>query len=276
MPFTQQGLSQTQLDGFNCWEIALELGQFTFKYLHSDLYEQKFTLFGGKELNGFESWRNLEKNYGGSGKTVEVSGLSRFVAFPQCETDSGLFLHLARWEEYLNKYGSELRRTPDTLRVMVLNTLPRALADKLRPKRAKYPTFQSILQYVRDRLEEQREIAKADAIHQTKKPAAKITSLAASTARGAAATATLANVRPSATANQAPTMEDLQSMVVAMGPRPQTARKFTNHLKQQLFVDAGNAASRDTAATRVKSGRRSLAPMAGRPLAIKEPRTRPG
>ena len=77
--------------------------------------------------------------------------------------------HLAKWEEYLNRYGSDLRRSPETLRVMILQVLPKDMAEKLRLKREKYPTFQTILAYVRDRAEERREVAKAEALHQPKK-----------------------------------------------------------------------------------------------------------
>ena len=63
----------SQVDGFNCWKIALELGTFTMKYLHNDLYDNKFTLCGREDLNGFELWMNLEQYYDGSGKEVEVS-----------------------------------------------------------------------------------------------------------------------------------------------------------------------------------------------------------
>ena len=65
------------------------------KYLGADLQKDKYSLCGGKELNGFELWRNLEKHYGGAGKEVEVGGLSRFMNFPKCESESHLLRHLA-------------------------------------------------------------------------------------------------------------------------------------------------------------------------------------
>ena len=45
-PFTKEGLINSQIDGFNCWEVALELGGFTMKLLHADLYNNKFSLCG--------------------------------------------------------------------------------------------------------------------------------------------------------------------------------------------------------------------------------------
>ena len=138
--FIKDGLMNSQVDGFNCWEVALELGGFTMKYLHSDLYESKFTLCGGEELNGFALWRNLELQYGGTGKYIDVSGLTKFMNYPQCKTENGLLKHLATWEEFLTKCGTELQQTLATLRVMLLNILPKEISDQLRPKIGKYPT----------------------------------------------------------------------------------------------------------------------------------------
>ena len=63
--------------------------------------------------------------------------------YPQCKTENGLLKHLATWEEYLTKNGTELQQTPATLRVMLLNILPKEISDQLRPKMGKYPTFQN-------------------------------------------------------------------------------------------------------------------------------------
>ena len=235
-PFDRQELIHQEMDGFNCWEVAIELGHFTFKYLHSDLYEDKWSLCGGPELNGFELWRNLEKRYGGTGKAVEVSGLATFMNFPGCNSEDNLVSHLARWEEYLNRYGSELRRTPETLRVMILQVLPKDMADKLRLKRDKYPTFQSILAYVRDRHEERREVAKAEAFHQSRRSNRVSTMMEEQGQATYAAVA--ARTQPKQQVRQqvpvAPTMEDLQNMVAAVSglrqkpnsPAPNAFKKF--------------------------------------------------
>ena len=229
-PFTCEGLARTQsnIDGFNALEIALELGGFTMKYLSSELYEDRYQLCGGKELNGFELWRNLELRYGGTGKEVEVNGLTRFMSFPQCASERGLLKHVNLWEELLNKYGSELRQTPATLRIMLINTLPKDMADKLRPKRVKYPTFQSIMAYVRNKIEEERELYKADVLHQPKGPSAKIHSFDADAepeyktycevAQQAQAQAPPAQV-PKPAAPVSPTMVDIAQMIAALGPQ---------------------------------------------------------
>ena len=218
-PFLKHDLAQSQMDGFNCWEVAIELGHFTFKYLHSDLYEDKWTLCGGPDLNGFELWRNLEKRYGGTGKAVEVTGLATFMNFPSCNVEANLVSHLAKWEEYLNRYGSELRRSPETLRVMILQVLPKEMAEKLRLKREKYPTFQSILAYVRDRHEERQEVAKAEALHQPRRSGR----VSAMTEEQTQATYAAAAARAQAKTKQqqqeikVPSMEDLANMVAAVG-----------------------------------------------------------
>ena len=216
-PHDQYQLLNTQIDGFNAWEIAVELGQCTFRHLHSDLYEDKYALCGGPELNGFELWRNLEKRYGGGGRAVEVSGLAAFMSFPKCDSENNLVPHLARWEEYLNRYGSERRKTPESLRVMLLQVLPKEMSDKLGPKRAKYPTFQSILAYVRERYEERRELAKAEAIHlplQTRKTSR----VAAVSQQQTPATYASVAARPTSQQQpiQVPSMEDLQNMMAAV------------------------------------------------------------
>ena len=48
---------------------------------------------------------------------------------------------------------------------MLLNTMPKELAEKLRPKIVKYPTHKEILMYCRSKLEEQRELLKAEVLH---------------------------------------------------------------------------------------------------------------
>ena len=237
-PHEQYQLMNTQIDGFNAWEIAVELGQFTFRHLHKDLYDDKYALCGGPELNGFELWRNLEKRYGGGGRAVEVSGLAAFMSFPSCEAENNLVSHLARWEEYLNRYGSELRRTPESLRVMLLNVLPKEMGDKLRPKRMKYPTFQSILAYVRERHEERVEIAKAEAIHlpvQPKRTGRVNAVTGQQNSPSYSAVASGSNVQQQQQQVQMPSMQDLQEMMAAVSgarnpkgnaPAPNAFRRF--------------------------------------------------
>ena len=88
--FTKEGLMHSQIDGFNSWEIALELGTFTWKWLHSDIKDLRQTLCGhAEDLSGFELWKNLETKYGGTGKEVEVSGLGGFLSFRSCHSNKG-------------------------------------------------------------------------------------------------------------------------------------------------------------------------------------------
>ena len=70
---------------------------------------------------------------------MEVSGVRNFLRYPRCHTESGLVKHLNAWEKALAKYGQGLLQTPETLRILVLGILPKALETKLTQKRKKYP-----------------------------------------------------------------------------------------------------------------------------------------
>ena len=56
----------TMIDGFNAWEIAIELESFTAKFLSTDILDNHLQLCGGEEQNGFELWRNLNLQHAGS------------------------------------------------------------------------------------------------------------------------------------------------------------------------------------------------------------------
>ena len=109
---TQEALMATDIDDFNAWEISLEVGRFTLKYLSSDISENAYTLCGGEEANGFELWRNLQLQYGGGSKVVEIGGVRKFMDYPRCTSETGVVKHITGWEQLLTKYGSELRQTP--------------------------------------------------------------------------------------------------------------------------------------------------------------------
>ena len=126
-------LVASEIEGFNAWEISTELGRFTKKFLSSEFTDEDsfYTLCGGDDENGFEMWRNLQLQYGGGRKVVEVSGIRNFLSYPRCHTESGLVKHLNAWEKALAKYGQGLLQTPETLRILVLGILPKALETKL-------------------------------------------------------------------------------------------------------------------------------------------------
>ena len=45
---------RTVIDGFNAWEISVELESFTVRFLNKTLYDDRLILCGGEELNGME------------------------------------------------------------------------------------------------------------------------------------------------------------------------------------------------------------------------------
>lgn len=165
-PILREGLLMTEIDGYNAWEIAVELESFTIKWLSEDLYEQRIRLCGNEEYNGMELWRNLFVNYSGNNKVVvNVSGLQQFMKFPRCENESDLLRHISDWNTTLIKYGGALRDDPTTLRALFLTTLPKTWEAKLKPKLAKYPTWQALSQYAKDKLEQYRELEISHAVH---------------------------------------------------------------------------------------------------------------
>ena len=79
LPITGDALKATQVDGFNAWEIAMELESFTMKWVSKDIYDNRSSLCGGEDSNGFELWRNLHVQYSGmDSMAVQVGGFKNF------------------------------------------------------------------------------------------------------------------------------------------------------------------------------------------------------
>ena len=101
---------QTDLDGFNAWEIAIEIESFTVRFLHKDLFEDRLELCGNEDLNGMELWRNLCRKYSGGGKlAVLTGGLQKFLAFGRCKNHKALLAQISEWKQHLDQYGSHLK-----------------------------------------------------------------------------------------------------------------------------------------------------------------------
>ena len=213
---TKEILANSEIDGFNCWEISQELGRFTKKWLGSGFTGQDafYTLCGGSEINGFELWRNLQIQYGGGGTVVEVSGHRNFLNFPRCSSESGLVAHLDSWEKALAEHGQNLRENPATLRILVLGILPAALESKLTPKVVKYPTYQSIIRFCHEKQECDRQQVIADALHGRRGSSSKSVN-ALSHEGPAVAEPEPAPLAPAAPA--VPTIADLAQMIAALG-----------------------------------------------------------
>ena len=72
-------LMATEIDGFNAWEISMELANFTLKFVNQDIYDDRSVLFNKEDLNGFDLWRNLHVQFGGGGEIVAVGGFKNFL-----------------------------------------------------------------------------------------------------------------------------------------------------------------------------------------------------
>ena len=210
---TKEILTNTEIDGFNGWEISQELGRFTKKWLGSGFVgdEAFYSLCGGSEVNGFELWRKLQIQYGGGGKVVEVSGHRNFLTFPRCSSEAGLVAHLDSWEKALAEHGQHLRENAETLRILVLGILPPVIESKLTPKVLKYPDYQSIIRFCHDKQECDRQQVIADALH-GRRGAKSVNAL------GPHQDAALpAEPPPQPSAPAVPTMADLAQMIAALG-----------------------------------------------------------
>ena len=165
-PVLKRDLLASEIDGYNMWEIAIELESFTVRWLSEDMCEQRIRLCGNEEFNGMELWRNLFILYSGNNKTVvNVNGLQNFMRFPRCESEGELLNHMSNWQTALVKYGGALKGEEGTLRALFLAILPKDWESKLKPKMLKYPNWQSIHQYARDKLELLRDQEISDALH---------------------------------------------------------------------------------------------------------------
>ena len=170
-PILRQDLMLTQLDGFNAWEIAVELESFTTRFISKDLFNDRLELCGNEELNGMELWRNLYVQYSGEGKlAVMTGGLQKFLAFGRCENQKTLLAHLSDWKAHLDLYGTHLKHDAHTLRGLFIGLLPKDMEDKLLSKAGKYQTWQALHKYVKDKHEGAREMEISRAIHARKSP----------------------------------------------------------------------------------------------------------
>ena len=91
-------LMATEIDGFNAWGISMELATFTLKFVDQAIYDDRLTLFGKEDLNGFEFWRNLHVQFGGGAEIVAVGGFKNFLNYPSCSTEKTLLKHMSDWK----------------------------------------------------------------------------------------------------------------------------------------------------------------------------------
>ena len=156
---------QTELDGPNAWEVAIEKKSFTVSFLNEDLSQDRLEFCGNEDLSRMELWRSVHSKYYGKGKLAALTGgLQKFLASGMCEDHKALLGHISEWKQHLDLYGSELEHDTHTLRGLFMDLLPRELKDKLMPKVLKYLTWQSIHMYIKERNEGARELEIARSI----------------------------------------------------------------------------------------------------------------
>jgi hypothetical protein len=157
----------TEIDGFNAWEISMELANFTLKFVNLDMYDDRSVLFNKKDLNGFELWRNLQVQFGGGGEIVACGGFKNFLMYPSCSTEKTLLKHVSEWETAMNKCGGAICQNPTELRILFIGVLPNELQEKYLAKPKKYVTWQDIRQHISERLEVKRQYGISDVLHKT-------------------------------------------------------------------------------------------------------------
>ena len=78
-PITMDDLKRTDINGFNAWEISVEVESFTSRFLNDSLFKDRLKLCNNEELNGLEMWRNLGIRFAGTGEqAVLTTGLQTF------------------------------------------------------------------------------------------------------------------------------------------------------------------------------------------------------
>ena len=93
-PITMVDLKRTDINGFNAWEISVEVESFTSRFLNDSLFKDRLKLCSNEELNGLEMWRNLGIRFAGTGKqAVLTTGLQTFMRLTKCEDENDLLNH---------------------------------------------------------------------------------------------------------------------------------------------------------------------------------------
>ena len=242
-PITKADLIQTQVDGFNAWEVSEELCTFTLKWLDEKIAKDRYHLCGGvgQENNGFELWRKLYTRYGGGSKIVSVGGFQRFTHFPRCENLQNLEGHMAEWERLKDEYAGSLKDDEAALRIMFLGILPEAEEQRVSIKEAKYPDWKSIKQHLIEKNEMKRQHDISKALH---KPVSKVTGRTYANALGvennSSAKEDTGVPAPEDTSRQ-PTMQDIYNMMNAMQnvhrPNPKAKAKARGRAQDSKTQD---------------------------------------
>ena len=98
-------------------------------------------------------WRQLHREYHGTGELVDSSGRKVLQNFPQCTSMDALSNHLDTWNDWVTEYGQNLAsHCPETLRTMLLVIIPTKREDELdHPMNHHVKTVEQIIEWCKKR-----------------------------------------------------------------------------------------------------------------------------
>ena len=141
---------------------------------------------------------------------VQIRVVKSVLKSVPCPSEAGLVHHFAKWEKALNKHGRQYVSDPETLSLMLIVTLPKALEAKCLEKPHKFRTWQSIAAYVKNKTEGSRQQAIADTLKcRAQKSHRPLHALSETKSEDEAEAGLPAPATPSA-----PTLENLAEMLV--------------------------------------------------------------
>ena len=63
---TTVDLKQTDINGFHAWEISVEVGSSTSRFLNDGLFKDRLKLCNNEDIKGLEMWRYLGIGFAGT------------------------------------------------------------------------------------------------------------------------------------------------------------------------------------------------------------------
>ena len=94
--------------GMNGGDIACTLGPFLIAWLGKAAKNRRLQLSGSKAGNGLEMWRQLCREYKGTGVFIKASGRKLLFDVPQCKSMEQLSEQLDKWAKCVAGYGKDI------------------------------------------------------------------------------------------------------------------------------------------------------------------------
>ena len=107
-PIIYANLARQHVGGVNSWDIACHLESFLVSWISKGLKNRRNALCGNEPGNGLEMWRQLHREYKGTGELISASGRKVLQDFPRCKSLDQLSSHLDSWKQLVDDYGSKL------------------------------------------------------------------------------------------------------------------------------------------------------------------------